>query len=170
MLSDWCLGFLIKILLKSVIIRLSQTVLCVFSQTLSGNPISQTQDLFNSVVVIVSDVQTCSLTLIDHKLMQFIGMSSLKQKSSYYKGRIYNSNGKRHLFGWRKPVIVQKIHIASYATLQLYQGTVVSKLMNHEKAKNIGRKFHKQDKLPSKLLRLQSAKAIHQQWLNFRLP
>jgi len=58
-------------------------------------------------------------------------------------------------------VIVQKIHIASYATLQLYQGTVVSKLMNHEKAKNIGRKFHKQDKLPSKLLRLQSAKAIH---------
>jgi len=30
---------------------------------------------------------------------------------------------KRHFFGWR-PAIVQKVHIASYATLQLYQGTV----------------------------------------------
>ena len=43
------------------------------------------------------------------------------------------SNGKRLFFGWRRLVIVQKMHIASYATLQLYQGTVVSKLMNHEK-------------------------------------
>jgi len=30
-------------------------------------------------------------------------------------------------------VIVQKMHIASYATLELYQGTAVSNLMNHEK-------------------------------------
>jgi len=30
-------------------------------------------------------------------------------------------------------VIVQKMHIASYATLQLCHGTVVSNLMNHEK-------------------------------------
>jgi len=52
--------------------------------------------------------------------------------------------------------------IASYATLQLYQGTVVSNLMNHEKKpKNIGGKFHQQDKLPSKLLRLLEAKVMH---------
>ena len=31
--------------------------------------------------------------------MQFIGMSSSKWKSSYDKGRIHNSNGKRHFYG-----------------------------------------------------------------------
>ena len=51
--------------------------------------ISQTQDSFNSVVVIVVNVQSC---------------------------------------------------IASYATLQLYQGTLVSNLMNHEKTWKHGRK------------------------------
>ena len=82
---------------------------------------SQTQDSFNSVVVIVVNVRTCCLALIHHKLIQFISMSSSKWKSSYDIGRIYNSNGKRHFFGWNRPVIVQKMHIASYATLQLYQ-------------------------------------------------
>jgi len=37
-----------------------------------------------------------------------------------------------------------------------------------KQAKNIG-EFHQQDKLPSKLLRLQAAKVMHWKWLNFRL-
>ena len=104
MLSDWCLSFLIKILLKSVIITGSLRQCFVYF-------------LFKHVALPVRPIH--------HKLMQFIGMSSSKWKSSYDKGRIHNSNGKRHFFRWRtrKPMIVQKMHIASHATLELYQGT-----------------------------------------------
>jgi len=76
MLSDWCLGFLIKILLKSVIITGFVRQCFVYF-------------LFKHV----------ALPVIHHKLMQFIGMSSSKWKSSYDKGRIHNSNGKRHFYG-----------------------------------------------------------------------
>jgi len=86
--------------------------------------IFQTQDLFNSVVVIVIIVQTCCLALIHHKLIQFIGVSSSKWKSSYDKGWKYNSNWEKTFLCLKKPVIVQKMHTARYATLQLYQGRV----------------------------------------------
>ena len=91
MLSDWCLGFLTKILLKNVIITGFVRECLVYF-------------LFKHV----------ALPVIHHKLMQFICMSSSKWKSSYDKGRMHDSNRKRHFFSWRtrRPVIVQKMHIA----------------------------------------------------------
>ena len=57
MLSDWCLGFLIKILLKSVvIISLSRQCFVNFVYFLKfyvATHISQTKGSFNSVVVII---------------------------------------------------------------------------------------------------------------------
>jgi len=98
-LSDWCLGFLMKILLKNAIIIgfLRQRFVCFLKLYLATH-ISQTQGSFNSVFVIFVNVQTCCLALIHHRLMQFIGMSSSKWKSSYDKGQIHNSNEKRHFF------------------------------------------------------------------------
>ena len=60
MLSDWCLGFLTKILLKNVIITGFVRECLVYF-------------LFKHV----------ALPVIHHKLMQFICMSSSKWKSSY---------------------------------------------------------------------------------------
>jgi len=62
MLSDWCLDFLTNILLKSVIIMgfLRQCFVYLLKLCLTTH-ISQTQGLFNSVVVIVVKVQTCCL-------------------------------------------------------------------------------------------------------------
>jgi len=51
--------------------------------------ISQTQDSFNSVVVIVVNVRTCCRVFIHHKLIQFISSMS---SSSYDKGRILQFN------------------------------------------------------------------------------
>jgi len=96
-LSDWCLDFL-KIFLKVLLAFLIECFL-YFLKLYLATHISQTQDLFNSVVVIVVNVRICCLALTHHKLIQFISMSSSKWKSSYDKGRIYNSNGKRHFFG-----------------------------------------------------------------------
>jgi len=77
MLSDWCLGFLIKILLKSVMI------IGFFRQCF-------VHFLFKHVALPVRPIH--------HKLIQFIGMSSSKWKSIYDKGWIHISNGKRHFF------------------------------------------------------------------------
>jgi len=96
-LSDWCRGFL-KIFLKVLLAFLKECFVYFLKLYLATN-ISQTQDSFNSVVVIVVNVRTCCLALIHHKLIQFISVSSSKWTSSYGKGQIYNSNGKRHFFG-----------------------------------------------------------------------
>jgi len=96
-LSDWCLGFL-KIFLK-VLLAFLRECFVYFLELYLATHVSQTQDSFNSVVVVVVNVRTCCLVLIHQKLIQFINMSSSEWKSSYDKGRIYNSNGKRHFFG-----------------------------------------------------------------------
>jgi len=62
MLSDWCLGFLIKILLKNaIIIGFLRQRFVHFLKLYLATHISQTQGSFNSVVVIVFNVQTCCL-------------------------------------------------------------------------------------------------------------
>jgi len=96
-LSDWWLGFL-KIFLK-VLSSFLRECFVYFLKLYLATHTSQTQDSFNSVVVIVVNVRTCCIALIHHKLIQFISMLSSKWKSSYDIGRIYNSNGKRHFFG-----------------------------------------------------------------------
>jgi len=79
-----CLGFL-KIFLK-VLFALFRECFVYFLKLYLATHISQTQDWFNSVVVIVVNVRTCCLVLIHHKLIQFISMSSSEWKSSYDKG------------------------------------------------------------------------------------
>ena len=133
-----------------------------------ATPISRSQDSFNSIVVIVGDVQTCCLTLIHHKLIQFIGiMSSSKWKSSYDEWRKYISN-------WEETFLWLKASDCSEsAYCKLCYITIIprhSNLINHEKTKNIRSEFHQQDKLSSKLLRLQTARFMHRKWTNFRLP
>ena len=62
MLSDWCPGFLIKILLKNaIIIGFLRQRFVYFLKLYLVTHISQTQDSFNSVFVIVVNVQTCCL-------------------------------------------------------------------------------------------------------------
>ena len=62
MLSDWCLGFFINILLKSVIIiSFLRQCFVYFRKLYLATHISHTQGSFNSVVVIVVNVQTCCL-------------------------------------------------------------------------------------------------------------
>jgi len=65
-LSDWCRGFL-KIFLKVLLAFLKECFVYFLKLYLATN-ISQTQDSFNSVVVIVVNVRTCCLALIHHKL------------------------------------------------------------------------------------------------------
>jgi len=130
-LSDWCLVFF-NILLKDVI-RLSIQCLVYFLKLDLVTHISQTQDLFNSIVVnvIFDNVQTCYLALIYHKLIRFIGMPSFKWKSCYDKGRKYNSDWEK-TFLWLK----KASDGSPDAYRKLCHTTMIprhSNLINHEK-------------------------------------